>query len=366
MTIMETNTYTSDLAIHPGEYLEEVLEEIGMSQADLSKRLGRPTQAINEIIKGKKSITPATAIELEDVLKVPAHIWIGLEAEYQMVIAKQEELKVMEEETALLPNFPYLELSKLGFVKTTRNAIEKVDELRSFFSVAQLSRLEHVGAYQSAFRVTNHKNISHESIASWIQAGRIKADTITTEPFDKSKLKKALPELKATMNMEINRALKACEKLLSSCGVAFVLLPHFKNTGAQGATFWIDNREKAVLMMTLRGKNSDLFWFSFFHEIGHILLHNKREMFLEGENGYDTPELQQQEDEANSFSRDFLIPPKEWKAFVETSIFTKASVREFAKSLNIKTSIVVGRLMFEKYIAYGHPLRSEIDKYEFK
>lgn len=366
MTIMETNTYTSDLAIHPGEYLEEVLEEIRMSQADLSKRLGRPTQAVNEIIKGKKSITPTTAIELEDVLKVPAHIWIGLEAEYQMVIAKQKELKVMEEETALLPNFPYLELSKLGFVKTTRNAIEKVDELRSFFSVAQLSRLEHVGAYQSAFRVTNHKNISHESIASWIQAGRIKAEGIETETFNKSNLKKALPELKSIMNMEINRALKVCEELLASCGVAFVLLPHFKNTGAQGATFWIDNREKAVLMMTLRGKASDRFWFSFFHEIGHVLLHNKREMFLEGENGYDTPELQQQEDEANSFSRDFLIPPKEWKTFTETSIFTKASVKDFAKSLNIKTSIVVGRLMFEKYIAYSHPLRKEIDKYEFK
>jgi HTH-type transcriptional regulator/antitoxin HigA len=361
---METNTYTSDLAIHPGEYLEEVLEEIGMKQAELASRLGRPTQAINEIIKGKKSITPTTAIELEDVLKVPAHIWIGLEAEYQMVMAKNEELKAMEEETALLPNFPYLELAKLGFVKTTRNAIEKVDELRSFFSVAQLSRLEHVGAYQSAFRVTNHKNISHESIASWIQAGRIKADGIETEAFSKSKLKKALPELKTNMNMEINHALTACKELLASCGVAFVLLPHFKNTGAQGATFWVNNKEKAVLMMTLRGKNSDMFWFSFFHEMGHILLHNKREMFLEG--GYDTPELQQQEDEANEFARDFLIPPKDFKAFIETSIFTRASVREFAKSLNIKTSIVVGRLMFDGYIAYSHPLRSEIDKYEFK
>lgn len=87
-------------------------------------------------------------------------------------------------------------------------------------------------------------------------------------------------------------------------------------------------------------------------------------MFLEG--GYETPELQQQEDEANTFSRDFLIPPKEWKAFTEASIRTKVGVREFAKSLNIKTSIVVGRLMFEQYIGYGHPLRSEIDKYEFK
>ena len=74
---METN-YQSDLAIHPGEYLDEILEDIGMSQAELSNRIGRPKQAINEIIKGKKSITSTTALELEDVLGVPSHIWLGL------------------------------------------------------------------------------------------------------------------------------------------------------------------------------------------------------------------------------------------------------------------------------------------------
>ncbi len=361
---METNAYISDLAIHPGELIEETLEEISMSQAELANRLGRPTQAINEIIKGKKSITPATAMELEDVLKIPAHIWMGLEAEYQMVKAKQEELKVMEKESTLLSRFPYADLAKAGFVKATRNLLERVDELRRFFAVAQLSRLEHVKAYQSAFRVTNHKHITHESIASWIQAGRLSADEIETEIFDKSKLKKLLPELKSCMNMEVNSAIEECRVLLGSCGVAFVLLSHFKNTGVNGATFWINNREKAVLMMSLRGKNSDIFWFSFFHEIGHILLHNKREIFLE--NGYDTPELQQQEEEANQFSRDFLIPMKDYEAFVSAGTFTKKSVKEFVNYLNVKTSIVVGRLMYEKVILYSHPLRKEIDKYAFK
>lgn len=361
---METNTYISDLAIHPGEYLEEVLEDIGMSQAELSNRVGRPTQAINEIIKGKKSITPTTAIELEDVLKVPAHIWIGLEAEYQMVKAKQEELKVMEEETSLLERFPYLDLSKLGFVEKTRDPIKKVDELRSFFAVAQLSRIEHVGAYQSAFRITNHKNITHESIASWIQAGRLKADTIETKLFDKAKLKKLLPVIKESMLLDdMNDTISKCKELLASCGVAFVLMPHFKNTGAQGATFWLNNKNKAVLMMSLRGKNSDKFWFSFFHEIGHILLHNKREIFIE--NGYDSPELQQQEEEANQFSRDLLIPQKSFEAFVMSGSYTKQSVNIFAESLNIKISIVVGRMMYENMITYSHPLRKEIDKYEF-
>jgi HTH-type transcriptional regulator/antitoxin HigA len=361
---METDTYQSDLAIHPGEYLAEILEDIGMSQTELSNRVGRPAQAINEIIKGKKSITPATAIELEDVLKVPAHIWVGLESEYQMVKAKQEEQKAMQEESASLPNFPYTDLAKSGFVKTTRNPLERVDELRHFFSVAQLSRLEHVGAYQCAFRVTIHNNITHESIASWIQAGRLKADTTKTEPFDKLKLKKALPDLKVFMNLEINHAIDKCKMALASSGVAFVLLPHFKNTGINGATFWINNQKKAVVLMSLRGKKSDIFWFCFFHEIGHILLHNKREMFLE--DSYNTPELQQQEEEANQFSRDFLIPPKKFEAFVMAANFTTTNVRGFANSLNIKTSIVAGRLMHEKLIPYSHPLRKEIDKYEFK
>jgi len=362
---METNTYISDLAIHPGELLEETIEEIGMSQAELANRLGRPTQAINEIIKGKKSITPATAIELEDVLKVPAHIWVGLESEYQMVKAKQEELKVMEQETFLLDRFPYLDLSKLGFVEKTRDKMKKVDELRGFFSVANLGRIEHVGAYQSAFRVTSHKNITHESIASWIQAGRLKADAIDTKPFDKSKLKKLLPKIKKSMLSDITSAIATCKELLASCGVAFVLMPHFKNTGAQGATFWLNNKDKAVLMMSLRGKNSDMFWFSLFHEIGHILLHKKREIFIE--NGYDTPKLREQEEEANRFARDLLIPQKDFEVFVASeSCKTQIGVKVFAESLNIKTSIVVGRMMHEKLISYTHPLGREIDKYEFE
>jgi len=84
---METN-YLSDLAVHPGELLAETLEELAMSQAELAKRMGRPKLIINEIVKGKKSITPTTALELEDVLGIPSHIWLGLENEYQMVQVK--------------------------------------------------------------------------------------------------------------------------------------------------------------------------------------------------------------------------------------------------------------------------------------
>ena len=362
---METNNYQSDLAIHPGEFLEEVLEDLGMSQKELSNRIGRPTQMINEIIRGKKSITSKTAIELEDVLKVPRHIWMGLENEYQMIQAKNLEMEQIKEETSLLSRFPYADLVKAGLVNSTRNAMEKVEELRAFFSVAKLGQLEYVKVYQPAFRVSDHKTVSHEAIASWLQAGRVMANKVQTETFDKKLLENSLDELKALMNLkDVNESIKEIKRVLSNCGIAFIMLPHFKGTKVNGATFWLNKKEKAVLIMTIRGSCSDIFWFSFFHELGHILLHTQREVFLE--NGYSDPALQKQEDEADSFARDFLINRKDYEYFVEEGNFSKQAVLDFAKEQGIKPSIVVGRLMHEKLVNFNDyrltPLR---DRYKW-
>ena len=362
---METNIYHSDLAIHPGEFLEEILDDIGMSQVELSNRIGRPTQTINEIIKGKKSITSKTALELEDVLKVPAHIWVGLESEYQVVKAKAEEQEQMQEETKLLKKFPYADLVKLKFVKQTRNAIEKVDELKRFFGVAKLAQIPKVKVYQPAFRVSDHKQVSYEAIASWLQAGRLKAKEIETKKFDKDRLKEVLKDIKKSMNFDnINHSIDEIKNILASCGVAFVILPHFKGTKAHGATFWLNEKDRAVILMTIRGAYSDIFWFSLFHEIGHIVLHQKREVFLE--DGYNNPALQKQEDEANKFARDFLIPTDGLEMFIKEGTFDEKSILNFAKKLEIKPSIVVGRLMHEKIISYNdYKLITLRDKYKW-
>lgn len=361
---MMTNTYISDLAIHPGEFLEETLEEIGMTQGELANRLGRPIQAVNEIIKGKKSVTSTTALELEDVLGIPSHIWIGLESEYQIVLAKQEELKLMEEESSMVKKFPYADLVKLGFVKSTRKAVEKVDELKRFFSVAKLVQIPQVKAYQPAFRVASQDNVPNEAIASWIQAVRIKAKEKETNKFDKKKLKENLPKIKSLINTELNEAIKEIQKVLNSCGVVLVMLPHFKNTKVHGATFWLDN-ETAVIAMTLRGSFSDVFWFSFFHEIGHILLHPKREVFLE--DGCVDSKLKEQEDEADKFASETLLNTKEYNKFISANNFRKSSVLTFAEQLDVKPSIVVGRLMHDKLVEFNnYQLSSLRDRYKWK
>jgi HTH-type transcriptional regulator/antitoxin HigA len=129
-------------------------------------------------------------------------------------------------------------------------------------------------------------------------------------------------------------------------------LPHFKKTKINGATFWLDDKSKAVVALSLKGSYADIFWFSLFHELAHLLLHDKREIFLE--DGYDDPALEKQEEEADCFARDFLIDPTVFEKFIDKNHFSKDAVEVFAKECDVLPSIVVGRLMHEKLVRYNN------------
>jgi HTH-type transcriptional regulator/antitoxin HigA len=355
---METNTqYYSDLAIPPGEYLLEATIEMGLTQSDLAKRMGRPEQKISEIVKGIKAITPDTALQLEQVLGVPAYIWTGLEADYQLVRARQQAQQQIERESIDVNCFPYAEMSKLGWVTKTRKAVEKVNELRRFFGVASLQNLPDVRSYAPAFRKSKHANLSHEALAAWLRAGVLAAEKIETQAFDKKHLKSVLPELRQLTLSNPEDFLPRLNKYLAGAGVALVLLPHLPKTYTHGATFWL-NANKAVLMMTIRGKWADIFWFSLFHEIGHVLLHNKRSVFLE--DGCDDPETMEQEQQADEFAGNTLIPSRQYQKFVKQNRFSSSAIDDFANSIEIAPGIITGRLQHDGYLAHSiHYLREQ-------
>jgi HTH-type transcriptional regulator/antitoxin HigA len=358
---METETrHYSDLAIPPGEYLLEASAELGLNQADLARRMGRPVQAISEIVKGVKAITPDTALQLEEVLGVPAHIWTGLEADYQLIRARQQAELQVEAEAGDVGCYPYAEMAKLGWVSKTRKPVEKVRELRRFYGVASLTNLPDVRSYAPAFRKSKHRNLSHEALAAWLRAGALQAERIPTRPFDKKALKALLPDLRKLTITSPERFQSELCKRLADVGVALVLLPHLPKTYTNGATFWI-NPDKAVLMMTIRGSWADIFWFSLFHEISHILLHDKRRIFLEDGNA--DAETREQEQEADDFAGNTLIPMRVYAVFTEAGNFTTQSIHRFAKSIGIAPGVVTGRLQHDGYI--GRHCHTHREKYKW-
>ncbi len=340
----------SDLAVAPGVYLTEIAEEMGMSQAELARRMGRPVQAISEIANGIKSITPDTALQLERVLGVPAHIWTGLESEYQLTKARNEEADQIERETDLTVRFPYPEMAKLGWVKSTRKRSEKVEELRRFFGVASLHNLQGVRAYAPAFRQSAKAEVSHEALVAWLRGGTLEAEKIETQPFDSMKARAALQSLRHLTREEPGIFLPRLKQELANAGIAFVLLPHFPKTYTNGATYWL-TPSKAVLMMTIRGSWADIFWFSLFHELGHILLHDKRHTFLE--DGIEDPGWKKQEEEADAFAQKTLVPPVPWRAFVRAGDFSTVNIASFADEIDIAPGIVVGRLQHDGLLPHN-------------
>jgi HTH-type transcriptional regulator / antitoxin HigA len=338
----------SDLAVPPGEYLSEVLDDLGMSQADLARRMGRPAQAINEIVKGTKALTPETALQLEHVVGVPAHIWLGLEAEYRLTLARQVEWAEVERETQLLEAFPYKEMVSLACVVPVRKAQDKVRELRRFFGVASLTQLGQQPAYAPAFRVGGGaRQPSEYGLAAWLHCGHVQAQGTEVALFNETALRAAIPALrKLTMApaVEVASALRA---QLAARGIVFALFPHFPKTYAQGATFWVTPRQKAVVLSSIRGKWADIFWFSVFHELGHLLLHGNA-TFVEVEGGQGTRDSA--EEEADAFARDALVPAADYAAFAETRDFSTGAITRFATAVQIHPGVVVGRLQHERLL----------------
>jgi HTH-type transcriptional regulator/antitoxin HigA len=352
----------SDLAIPPGEYLAEVLKAKGMTQADLARRIGRPVQAVNEIVKGQKAVTPDTAIQLERALDVPAHIWTGLESRFQLVKARLEDKKRIKQETALVPQTPYRELAGLKYVENTRDPALKVRELYRFYGVSSLTNVPDAGAYGASYRCGRGREASNYALAAWIRCAELRAADLQTNVFDKKKLTKALSEIRALSLKPPEAFVPGLEEALARCGVAFILLPYFPRTYANGATFWI-KPDKAVLLMSIRGRWEDIFWFSLFHEIGHLLLHGKK-TFIDGR--HVPPELVDKEKQADEFAADSLLPSRSFADFVRAGDFGEATVRRFATENGVPPGIVVGRLQHEGLLPYDSDLNRLRKQYVWK
>lgn len=341
----------SDLPVPPGEYLAEVIQALSMSQADLARRMGRPAQAINEIIKGQKAITSETALQLEGVVGVPASVWLNLEAEYQLVRAKQEEERQLAAEVEILEQIPYREMARWGWVPKVKAAVDRVRELRRFFAVASLHNIPDVKAYAPAFR--RAKDSAPYAVAAWLRQGEVEAEKLVAEQvvaktFDPEALRGCLEEFRRATLLDPSEFVPLLEALFARYGVAFVPLPHLPGTYANGATFWTASGTP-VLLISLRGKWADIFWFTLFHELGHLILHGRREVFVEG-----TPELDPArslpEQEANQFARDSLIPPEDYYYLLRKGDFSERGVRSFAATIGIHPGIVVGRLHHDQLL----------------
>jgi addiction module HigA family antidote len=361
--------YQPDYAVHPGETLREKLNEINMTPKEFAVRTGKPEKTISKILNGKSSITPEMAVLFEKVSGIPADFWINKQARYNEYVARKEQEKNIGNAIEWARKFPYTEIAKYGFIKATRKSLEKAEELLNFFGISKHTAWENIYFHQQTplyFRISLKHNKNPYALSALLRIGEIRAGETEVPVFDKKQLKSVLPRLKIIMKEQPDDFLHQIQNQCAAAGVKIVYVPQIKGTSVQGIVRWINN--SPVILMTDRLKRYDIFWFSLFHEIGHIILHgNKKNIFLEEINR--TEQKDQKEQEADNFAAQLLLKDNEYKEIMKAitaSTDIIGTIKDYAEKFKTHKDIIIGRILYENKDLYRYGLlQKQIKKVDF-
>jgi addiction module HigA family antidote len=351
---------------HPGEVVADYLEFHGWAQRDLARRTGLTPKTISEICNGKAPVTAPTALALEKVLQRPAHFWLNLQRQFDEAEARHYEIAKSVQWLDWAHKFPLKEMQKLRFLKVGKSEVET---LLNFLGVSSPESWNAVwSASDVAFRQTRKFTTSVESISVWVRETELVAADLQTADFNEQLLRSSIEELRRLTRMRANEVMEPIQKICAAAGVAVVWVPELPHCGISGCARWLSDKT-ALIGLTLRYKTDDQMWFTFFHELGHVLLHRKKKSFVLDNAASDLsdkvvdPEMQQYEGEANQFAGDSLIPPAALGEFVRKKTFTNEDIHDFAEAIGVGPGIVVGRLQRERLLArhQGNALKQKLN-----
>ncbi|MFD0900622.1 HigA family addiction module antitoxin [Actinomadura sediminis] len=348
-----------DYVVPPGEAIREFLDDLGMTQRQLAARLGLTPKHVNQLVQGLVPLSPDVAARLELVTGMPARMWNRLEADYQTEVTRLRRRDDLAELAAWIRDeIPVKELVKRGALPADpKDPGSRVQQVLRFFGVAHLETYREL--YESnavSFRQSKAFEVKPGAVASWIRMGELKAQDVRCEPYNKAGIEADLPRLRLLTVQPQEVFFRLTRDICAAHGIAVVVVPEIAGTRSCGATKWL-SQSKAMVMLSGRYKKNDQLWFTFFHELCHVIKHGKDHVWIEGGSEPDHP----REREADEFARDLLIPPED--AARLPSLRTLTAIERFAEEINVAPGIVVGRMQREGLLGYkiGNRLKQDID-----
>lgn len=351
----------------PGDTIQEHIDYIGMSQAELAERLGRSVPKLNELIKGKAPLTNDTATKLEYVLGIPANFWLNLERNYQDELLEIKRLEDLEEYKIWVTSFPLNIMKKFRILPISNDKVVLADCLLKFFRVATPKQWSEIYNGSSlAFKIELRHTTEPQAISVWLRLGELQADKLEVAQFDKKALKDSLDQIHEISYKHSETWLEDLQSLCASCGLALVYTPCIAKAPIWGASRWIKNNSVPLIQMTDRKKDYNAFWFTFYHELAHILYHGKKDIFIDGLDSIE-PDMDK-ENEADEFAGRMLLSEKERNELFQYPNFDRELVMQFSKKFKKHPSIIVGQVQ-RKYNLYNdfrlNKLKTKVEFKEF-
>ena len=369
--IEKQEEFNPDWASPPGDTIADTINERGWTQVQLANRLGISKKHLNRLIQGKVALTDEMAFRLATVLGSTEQFWLRREAQYRQQLARLTAEGRYRTWHHWLEQFPLVELKRARILPNKRTTdstkTEFVEELLRFFSIATPEQWNNNYVQMNVrFRRAQDCDFSIGAVTAWLRQGEIELEHIQKiEGYDlqysSKKFKAAIHKIRELTVCEPEEFQQRMQTYCMNAGVNLIFVPSIPKAKISGAARWI-NSQSPLIQLSLFGKFNDKFWFSFFHEAAHILLHAEEKEKIYLDDKFDTNSLNTFETEANEFAENLLIPTK-YKAKLDT-LKSELSIKKFASEIGIHPGIVVGRLQKEKIIQFSQLNKLKV-RYEF-
>lgn len=338
--------FRPDWVSAPGDTIIDILRERNVSVIEFAQRIGLTLEGANELLQGRGTITIAVARQLERVLGASVEFWMSRDFQFRQDIAALHEA-----EAGWIAELPVGDMIKFGWLRPVPHPSEEVAACLRFFAVptVQAWREAYASLHEMiAFRTSHSLDSRPAAVAAWLRQGEIDADAIDCKPWDAKRFQESLSEIRTlTRKKDPSRFIPELQKRCAESGVAVAVVRAPSGCRASGATRFLA-RNKALLLLSFRYLTEDHFWFTFFHEAGHLLLHGEKALFLEGA---DTPSSAE-EQEANRFAEQTLVPSELLSALLNLRADGREVIR-FARRLGVSPGIVVGQLQHHGRIKHN-------------
>jgi HTH-type transcriptional regulator / antitoxin HigA len=343
------NQYFPESVTHPGLDLAEKLEELSIGPKEFAVRTSKPEKTIIAILSGKSSITPDMAVLFENVLRIPAHYWINRQCLFDEYKARAERNEILKESTDWAKLFPLNELFKKEWLPAASTIEEKTAALLSFFGFSSHTAWEDYYLNQQlkvAFRLSLAHTKEPHALSAWLRRGELQAEELETKEYNEKDFKVALTDIKSVMANHPDDCFKQLQNICKAAGVKVVHTPCLPKAPISGSTRWVG--DTPLIQLTGRYNRNDVFWFTFFHEAGHIILHGKKDIFLESIE-YSEKDLEK-EKQADAFAIKWTFSEEEEEEILQRFQITDEDIIQFAAKFKTNPAIIVGRLQHKGFI----------------
>ncbi len=341
----------------PGDFIREEIEARGWTQEVLAEVLGVSPRLVNEVIVGKRRVTPETARALGKAFGTSAVLWMNLESTYRL--SRTEDVDdAVARRSRLHGDYPLKDMIKRGWVEKSSDIDTLEEEVLSFFGISEVGEIP--ATFAHAARKSTPCEAPTMAQCAWLLRARTLASHASAENYTKLRLEKSLGRLRDLM-ADVGQ-LAEVPSVLADGGVRLVLVEQLPGTRIDGAAFWL-NAKSPVVALSLRFNRIDGFWHTLLHDLRHILHKDVTpsdepllDIDLLGEHVTRDEERPPAEVRADAEAAEFLVPQDKLDSFIRRvrPYYSKKRIRLFAETVGVHPGIVVGQLQHRGEIPFTH------------